>query len=267
MIIYNYNDPFSSLWWMYGSVLPQVAALSVLAAFHGIVAVYFKENYNLFVTNTTHTILGPTVGFLLLLKAALSYHHYKVAKQTVKDSIDCIRTLAVHINSYGVVRDEEHARSIIKTYADIGKHMVVLWYGIIMHLRRQPVLPKYSRLFLYLYPHEQVAWEEADVRPLYNIMQIGNFVARLRDKGILSDGESIMIAQEIKILTQIFGTMESIRDTPTVPFVYFQFCNWMALTYCLTVPAAIATHDTYYTSCSLFFFFCGACLFGHQSDG
>ena len=26
MIIYNYNDPFSSLWWMYGSVIPQVAA-------------------------------------------------------------------------------------------------------------------------------------------------------------------------------------------------------------------------------------------------
>ena len=27
MIIYNYNDPFSSLWWMYGSVIPQVDAL------------------------------------------------------------------------------------------------------------------------------------------------------------------------------------------------------------------------------------------------
>jgi hypothetical protein len=24
MIIYNHNDPFSSLWWMYGSVIPQV---------------------------------------------------------------------------------------------------------------------------------------------------------------------------------------------------------------------------------------------------
>jgi len=39
--------------------------------------------------------------------------------QTIKDSIDCIRTLSVHINSYGVVKDEEQARSIIKTYADI----------------------------------------------------------------------------------------------------------------------------------------------------
>ena len=81
MIIYSYQDPFSSLWWMYGSVLPQVAPLAVLAAFHGVVAVYFKENYNLFVTNTTHTILGPTVGFLLLLKASISYRHYGVAKQ------------------------------------------------------------------------------------------------------------------------------------------------------------------------------------------
>ena len=112
MIIYNHNDPFSSLWWMYGSVIPQVtlphappplwlaaqrsgaegvidmrcsqvAPLSVLAAFHGVVAVYFKENYNLFVTNTTHTILSSTVGFLLLLKATLCFRHYGAAKQVL----------------------------------------------------------------------------------------------------------------------------------------------------------------------------------------
>lgn len=147
----------------------QVAPLSVLAAFHGVVAVYFKENYNLFVTNTTHTILSSTVGFLLLLKATLCYRHYGAAKQvlwprqrarwldphvlsdrhsrpllqagtggrgwraaapdltslsracpqTIKDAIDCIRTLAVHVNSYGVVTSEDQARSIVKTHADL----------------------------------------------------------------------------------------------------------------------------------------------------
>ena len=51
---------------------------------------------------------------------------------------------------------------------------------------------------------------------------------------------------------QIFGSMETIRDTPTLPFVFFQFCNWMALIYSLSVPAVIATHDTYYASCALF---------------
>lgn len=103
-----------------------------------------------------------------------------------------------------------------------------------MHLRRQPVLPKNSRLWLYLYPKEFTAWEEADVRPMYLLMQIANHVARLRDKGIISDGESVLMAQEVKSLTQIFGTMEAVRDLPTIPFVYYQFCNWMALLYCLT---------------------------------
>jgi hypothetical protein len=64
----------------------QIAALSVLAAFHGVVAVYFKENYNLFVTNTTHSICGTTVGLLLLLKAGLSYRHYSAAKQVRRDT-------------------------------------------------------------------------------------------------------------------------------------------------------------------------------------
>ena len=72
-----------------------------------------------------------------------------------------------------------------------------MWYSIIMHLRRQPVLPKHSRLVLYLTAAEYAAWEEADVRPLYVLMLIGSSIARLRDQGIISDGESIMMAQEV----------------------------------------------------------------------
>lgn len=267
MIIYKYDDPYSSLWWMYGSVVPKVAPLTILACFHGIVAVYFKSNYNLFVSDTTHTILSPAVAILLIFKSVLSYQHYTLAKRTIKDAFDAIRTLAINVNAYGVVTSEEQARSIIKTHADMGKHIVVMWYSIIMHLRRQPELPKYSRLYLYLYPKEQVAWEEADVRPLYVMQQMGNHIARLRDKGILSDGESVMMAQEVKILTQIFGSMETIRDTPTLPFVFFQFCNWMALIYSLSVPAVIATHDTYYASCALFSWFAALMIFGINEMG
>ena len=39
--------------------------------------------------------------------------------QTVKDAIDSVRALAVHINSYGVVTSEDQARFIIKTHADV----------------------------------------------------------------------------------------------------------------------------------------------------
>lgn len=94
MIIYNINDPFSSLWWMYGSVVPQVAPLSVLAAFHGIVAVYFKENYNIFVTNTTHTITGSTVGFLLIFKAVLSFRHYRFVMFLYQFCLPCAASMA-----------------------------------------------------------------------------------------------------------------------------------------------------------------------------
>ena len=43
----------------------------------------------------------------------------RACPQTIKDAIDCIRTLAVHVNSYGVVTSEEQARSIVKTHADL----------------------------------------------------------------------------------------------------------------------------------------------------
>jgi predicted membrane chloride channel (bestrophin family) len=66
---------------------------------------------------------------------------------------------------------------------------------------------------------------------------------------------------------QIFGSMETIRDTPTLPFVFFQFCNWMALIYSLSVPAVIATHDTYYASCALFSWFAALMIFGINEMG
>ena len=83
----------------------------------------------------------------------------------------------IYIHAHIYIHTHIHTHMHIRAYIQ-GKHIVVMWYGIIMHLRRQPVKPKHSRLPLYLYPHEEAAWEEADVRPLYNIMQIGNFVAR-----------------------------------------------------------------------------------------
>ena len=81
----------------------------------------------------------------------------------------------MHTCTYTHTYTHMHSRAYMQ-----GKHIVVMWYGIIMHLRRQPIKPKHSRLPLYLYPHEEAAWGEADVRPLYNIMQIGNLVARSR---------------------------------------------------------------------------------------
>jgi hypothetical protein len=63
----------------------QVAPLAILACFHGIVAVYFKSNYNLFVSDTTHTILSPAVAILLIFKAVLSYQHYTLAKQVLPE--------------------------------------------------------------------------------------------------------------------------------------------------------------------------------------
>eukprot|EP00960_Hanusia_phi_P063536 765504-Hanusia_phi.AAC.11 len=63
-------------------------------------------------------------------------------------------------------------------------------------------------------------------------------------------------------MTNIFGEMEKLKDTPTIPFAYYQFCNWTTLAYSLTVPAAIGTYDTYYTATSLLSFFVAALFTG-----
>lgn len=71
MIVYDYNDPFSTLWWMHGSVIPHVLWLSVLCALNGSIAVYFKESYNYYLDHTPHLYLGTTIGVLLVFKGLL----------------------------------------------------------------------------------------------------------------------------------------------------------------------------------------------------
>ncbi len=44
MIIYNHNDPFSSLWWMYGSVIPQVTLPHARPRLSGCAAVVLRSD-------------------------------------------------------------------------------------------------------------------------------------------------------------------------------------------------------------------------------
>jgi len=117
-------------------------------------------------------------------------------------------------------------------------------------------------LVRYLYPWELSKWNEATVRPLACLVMINNDISKLRNKGIYSDQVACMMSKEVKRMTQIFGEMEKLKDSPTIPFAYYQFCNWTTLAYSLTVPAAIGTYDTYYTATSLLSFFVAALFIG-----
>ena len=61
-----------------------------------------------------------TCMYSIRMLAKCTHSHSRATHiQTIKDSIDSIRTLAVHVNSYGVVTSEEQARFIVKTHADL----------------------------------------------------------------------------------------------------------------------------------------------------
>mmetsp|Transcript_34275 Transcript_34275/g.107382 ORF Transcript_34275/g.107382 Transcript_34275/m.107382 type:complete len:446 (+) Transcript_34275:107-1444(+) len=262
MIVYDPSEIFSTLWWMEGSVIPGILFLAAISGMNGIVAVYFKENYNYYITSTTHSLMASTLGFFLILKNCLAFFHFHSAKRTVHDLLDAMRTLAIHVQAYGVARSEDEARDIVNTYTNLSKHLVVMFYSLTLHLRKQNVLPPKSRLPLYLYPWELSKWNEATVRPLACLVMINNDISKLRNKGIYSDQVACMMSKEVKRMTQIFGEMEKLKDSPTIPFAYYQFCNWTTLAYSLTVPAAIGTYDTYYTATSLLSFFVAALFIG-----
>lgn len=252
---------------MHGSVIPDVTWVSCIAALHAAIAVYFKENYNLFVSDTSHTLVGTTIGFLLIMKAVLAYLHYNEARQVFFEFMDSVRNLCVHVHSYGAVESEEQARFLILERTSICKHLCVLYYSLIMHLRRQPLLPKDSLLYLYLHPKDLEVWLASDIRPLTCLTWLGTDIAKLCDRGIYPAPAAVMMSAEISRMVNLVGRMERVRDVPTIPFAYFQFCNWASLLYCLSVPAAVATHDTYYTSAAALSFFIALTVLGINALG
>ena len=138
---------------------------------------------------------------------------------------DCFRKLSINFHSYGSTSNASQARDLILSQTNLCRHLSILYYSTIMHLRRQPVLPLGARIYLYLSPAEWSTWQLSKSRPLTCLMWLNCDVARLRDKGIFADSIAAMISNEINELITIYGCMEKIRNTPTVPFIYFQLCK------------------------------------------
>ncbi|KAJ1480660.1 Bestrophin/UPF0187, partial [Baffinella frigidus] len=262
MILYDFSQPLSTLWWMHGSVMPKVLWVSMICGLNGIIGVFFKDEYNLYMTDTSHEMIGTAVALILVFKCVMAYQHYSVAKQCVYSFMDNVRGLATQMQAHGVCVNEDAAREIINARVNMARHALVCWYSIIMHLRRQPIPPKQNRLFLYIKAVDRPRWDEAVVRPLYCLVLIEEEIARLRDKGIYADAVATMMCANVRKLVDVFGRMEQLLDTPTVPFTYYQFCNWAVHVFVLTAPAAIATHDTYYAACALLSFLVAAVLLG-----
>jgi putative membrane protein len=257
MIVYDYNDPFATLWWMHGSVVPSILYLSGLCTLNGAISVYFKDSYNFFVDHTPHMYIGTTIGILLVLKAHLAYQQYAEGTLTLRRCQDSIRSIAVRVNAYGHASSESNARELVTGRIKIAKYLVVFWYSIVFHMRKQRSIPKNSNLILYLSHAEMLEFEAAGVRPLTCLRWLDRSVAHLRDKGCLSDAVACTVAAEVTKLMEAFGTMERVKTYQTVPFAYYQFCNWAVFLFCFTVPASIATHNTdYVASCLCSFLVC-----------
>jgi predicted membrane chloride channel (bestrophin family) len=113
MIIYDYEQSLSTLWWMHGSVVPKVLWVSLVCAVNGVIAVFFKDQYNLYITDTSHALIGTAVALLVVLKSTIAYQHFAAAKQSVYSFMDAVRALAAQIQ----VSDRSPVGSIFSSAA------------------------------------------------------------------------------------------------------------------------------------------------------
>jgi predicted membrane chloride channel (bestrophin family) len=113
MIIYDHEQSLSTLWWMHGSVVPKVLWVSLICSVNGVIAVFFKDQYNLYITDTSHALIGTAVALLVVFKSTIAYQHFAAAKQSVYSFMDAVRALAAQIQ----VSDRSPVGSIFSSVA------------------------------------------------------------------------------------------------------------------------------------------------------
>ena len=100
MILYEPKNPWSTIAWMRGSVLPLCVGPATLCALIAAVGVYGKLTYGINVDRTAHSIVGTSLGFLLVFRSTLANGRFWDGRSAMGGLVQGSRRLIIHLHAY-----------------------------------------------------------------------------------------------------------------------------------------------------------------------
>ena len=232
MITYNPKDWFTFIFRFHkADTLRKLAPLILaISAFTWLVAYleleYFNLSENSHVKNITvmHTLLSFVISMLLVFRTNTAYDRWWEGRKLWGSLVNNSRNLAIKLHSMLASNEEVHRsffRKAIPMYASVLSH----------HLRSE-----LTRLALDEHEHPEL-------KHLDNNKHIPNQVAilliqrvnNLYNEGKITDGQLIILNNELQSFTDICGACERIKNTP-IPFSYSTFLKKFIFFYVMTLP-------------------------------
>ncbi|MFB9862875.1 bestrophin family protein [Rufibacter immobilis] len=225
MINYNPKDWFVFIFRFTKSdtflrLLPLLIGVGVYA---GLVA-YVELNYLAFSQNEhirnvglMHSVLGFVLSMLLVFRTNTAYDRWWEGRKIWGSLTNCSRNLALKLQAC-VPNPEDRLffRQMISSYA----------FALKSHLRG-------NEDYQELDPVLDLS-REAHV-PNQIAAAIFGRVNHLHQMGSLSAGQLLVLNDEIKVLTEVTGASERIKNTP-IPFTYSVFIKKFIFFYVMTLP-------------------------------
>jgi len=232
MITYNPKDWFTFIFRFHkADTLRKLAPLILaISAFTWLVAYleleYFNLSENSHVKNITvmHTLLSFVISMLLVFRTNTAYDRWWEGRKLWGSLVNNSRNLAIKLHSMLASDEEVHRsffRKAIPMYASVLSH----------HLRSE-----LTRLALDEHEHPELKHLDDNKHiPNQVAILLIQRVNNLYKEGKITDGQLIVLNNELQSFTDICGACERIKNTP-IPFSYSTFLKKFIFFYVMTLP-------------------------------
>jgi putative membrane protein len=236
---------------MVREIIGRVFLCTIFAA--GVV-VFHNVAFPVYISSTTHTLVGVVMGMLLVFRTNASYDRFWEGRRMWGSIINETRNLARGVRAY-----------VAPTAPDLARQ-VALWTAAFAHAAMNNLREGsgIGPALDHLPPDETAAVLASPHVPVAVATKISERLAEARDRGAISDIVLTALDQNSQLLVDYIGSCERIYRTP-LPFVYVVHLRRALFLYCYSLPFALVGLYGWWTI--LVVFLLAYVLFGVEEIG
>lgn len=204
----------------------QLVGSTLIVAAYGALAVYVYEQgmLKLRFGTSLHSILGITLGLLLVIRTNTAYERWWEGRKLIGSLVNSSRNLALKLQSLLPPTELEARRYLAALIGDLPLALKEhLREGV--HLDHLTSLEASTRATLAERPHIPVGM----ISLVYDSLQ-----GHVRS-GHLSETHLIVLTRDVDVITDVVGACERIKNSP-LPFAYTIHLKIFILVFIMTLP-------------------------------
>lgn len=171
-----------------------------------------------------HTVLGIVIGLLLVFRTNTAYDRWWEGRKQLGDLVNTSRNMAIKFQAYLY-------GSNYPGKPEITQLIYAFAWAMKEHLRYHD----YSALDEYIPKRLQKRFLASSHKPNFILLELSKYVQRLIQEGYMNGQQMIVIDRDVKILTDVLGACERIRNTP-IPMGYAIHLKRILLIYVISLP-------------------------------